>query len=1627
MNRTLRTVCALAGALALTTAAIPAASATPTTKTVSSVGLPQAPNPLDGTGDRSADFNTDWVFALGNPAGAWAEAFDDTHWRQVRLPHDWSIHLDFNTRSASGNTAGWLDGGTGWYRKAFTLANSAGKQVSVDFDGVYALATVYVNGVQIGQQHYYGYTAFSRDITSALHAPGEVNVIAVKVENPMPGSRWYSGSGIYRDVKLTVTDPVHIDRDGVYVTTPTLEADVATASPSAQVSVQTRLVGLASAGDAAVTTEVVDASGATVAQGVATPGSMADRYTHSQTIAVPNPHLWSIENPYLYTVVSTVRVAGQVVDRVETRTGLRYTTFDSNLGFFLNGQYMKLKGVCMHHDLGPLGSAVNYRATERQLQIMKAMGVNSIRTSHNPASSALIEIADRIGLTVMEEAFDMWQLQKTSQDYHLYFNANAESDIKAMVERDKNSPSVIIWSIGNEIPKNSTQSPAIAQNLVNWIKSVDTTRPTTMGENNKSDTTARNILNNVVDIAGLNYPSSGEYSTYHGSNQNGLVIGSETSSAIRTRGYYESPGSELVGDANWTTMQCSSYDNHRVSWGHTASSAWKTDRDQRYILGQYIWTGFDYIGEPTPYGQGAGDYTETAKSSYFGAVDTAGFPKDTYYLYQSQWLDVEDQPMVHLLPHWNWAPGEVVQVWAYSNARSVELFLNGVSLGTQTFSVKQNAAGQSYQEMANGDLYAKWNVPFAPGELKAVARDAGGEIIATDIIETADPAAGLKLTPDRRIIDPDGSDLSFITVDVVDGQGRFVPTADDQITFEVTGGEIAGVDNGNPISLERYQDTNQRKAFNGKALLIVKSDGSGDPIRVTAHADGLTDGRATVFAQSTKGPRELLEVLSYPATTKVGQAPTLPETVTAVYSDGTTETLPVDWALPDPSDYAAVGQFTVSGTVLDGSIDVTLDVAVIGIVAVEKVSTATVVGTTPTLPGTANILYSNGAREAAEVAWDPTEPADYDTVGDIVLVGGTVVGTTLPASASVRVAATPTAVNIALAAVAPTGSPVASFTNSGDSLPAIRDGIIQLDRETGTKNSWSNWQSAVRRNDWLGIQWTDAMPVNKIVAHFTNGTDGCQDPTTVTWTPKYIGTDGVEHDATGVVQTTVAVSGTNAGGRPAYVLTFEFDQVLATRLTLALYNPGTNCVCMTEFQVPASILTLNTNAALSDLTVDGTTVDGFDPATTGYALTLPYNAGVPAVEGTGTDNAAVTVISPARLPGTARIMVTSENGRSSRTYTVAVEREIAPLASAALSTDSTALTEDDQAETALTVLDELAESISAEEYTVAYESDDPSVVRLAGSTLLAVGAGTANVKAVVTARGATVDSNSLPITVTPGADPKVFDHFANVVLKTAVGSPPSLPERVLAYYDHGLARELLVDWAVVPPTDYAAIGHFTVQGTVSGIAQPVLANVEAVGVIAVQAVRTATIVGERPTLPRSVNVYYSDKTDAPTEVVWPALTPTELTTPGTYTLTGATAIGGVAPTAQIRVTDNYLNNGGLDVSVAKYGYNLPRITASYTWTDDSLAHISDDVVSFNDNPKNRWSNWTQTTAKRSGDWFEYVFGAEEETAYWLDEVTISWMHDSYARSAAAVTVQAWDADTETWYAVPGQVDEVVRS
>lgn len=753
-------------------------------------------------------FNDGWQFCLCD-IGTEISALPGRHWYDVELPHDWLIN----------DTSKLYETGEGWYRRSLPCsAEQLSGRVLLNFDGVYMNSTLFVNGKEAGSWTY-GYSAFEHDITDFLHE-GE-NELLLRVSHQSPNTRWYSGAGIFRDVMLKLRPAAYIGTNGVYIhSAPQPEGGWTT-------EVETDVVGEAS--NIRMLLEVFDPAGASMGGYGLEAHFDGGHEKFTASFNSTDPELWSVDDPMLYTLKISLYSGSELLDCVNETFGYRTAEFDPDRGFLLNGEPVKLHGVCMHHDLGALGSALNEAALARQLRIMKEMGVNAIRTSHNMPARQLVQLCDEMGLLVDSEAFDMWEKPKTEFDNHRFFTEHAERDVRSWIERDRNHPCIIMWSIGNEI--NDTIDPHgldITKRLYEYVLKYDPkgNAAPTIGSNYMGDENAQKC-SDVVKLAGYNY-SEYLYDEHHAKYPGWVIYGSETASAVRSRGIYRFPAELplLTGE----DCQCSSLDNSVVGWGSSAMKSWRLDRDCPFCCGQFIWTGFDYIGEPTPY---------NTKNSYFGIVDTAGFPKDIYYFYQSVWVSPEQKKVLHIVPsYWDFIPGQEIDVLIYSNARDVELFLNGKSIGSHVMELETSQ-----------DMRAHFKVPFEPGVLRVVGHFADGSECSEVLHTPSDPAA-VVLTSDKETLLADGRDIAFVEISTVDVNGIPVGNARNRIRVEVSGaGRLVGLDNGDSTDYDSYKGDN-RRLFSGKLLAMIESTLEPAEITVRAYSEGLENAELRLVSEN---------------------------------------------------------------------------------------------------------------------------------------------------------------------------------------------------------------------------------------------------------------------------------------------------------------------------------------------------------------------------------------------------------------------------------------------------------------------------------------------------------------------------------------------------------------------------------------------------------------------------------------------------------------------------------------------------------------------------------------------------------------------------------------------------------
>jgi beta-galactosidase len=811
--------------------------------------------------ENTLSFDGNWLFSrfglqadgttLAEPAGIEKPETDDTQWRKLDLPHDWAIEGPFRIELA-GETGKLPYQGIGWYRKHFSIpAEDAGKQVFIDFDGAMAYAQVWLNGEYIGTWPY-GYSSFRMDLTPYLKF-GQNNIIAVRLDTESWESRWYPGAGIYRHVWLVKTNNVHVAHWGTYLTTSDLSDALSLVKLEISIDNQSNKTALTTVHTRIFELDSTNKPGTEVGSFINSSVKLeAGKTTVISTNAtITNPKRWDINSPNRYLAKTEVFIKGKIVDSYYTPFGIRTLEFTPRNGFLLNGRRVQIQGTCNHHDLGALGAAINTSALRRQLSILKEMGCNALRTSHNPPAPELLELADQMGFLVWDEAFDCWKTGKRDQDYNKLYDEWHEKDLKAMVDRDRNHPSVFIWSIGNEVP--DQKNVEMTKHLVDIVHIEDPTRPVSNGYNDPDNSREAGSAK-AADIMGVNY-FFGQQAKWDVDPRykDKPTIGSETSSCVTSRGEY-------FFDKEYKNWQISSYDSTHPDWGCYPDEQFRTNAEFPHILGEFVWTGFDYLGEPTPYYSDEINLTDLrndpskkteldnkleelnkttspARSSYFGIVDLAGFPKDRFYLYQSVWRP--DLPMAHILPHWNWNDriGLITPVQVYTSGDEAELFLNGKSLG-----IKAKRPGKDFRLAWN-------NVIYEPGELKVVAYKAG-KVWATEVVKTTGEATKLLISADKQKMSSNDEDLVFITVKVLDSNGLTVPKSHPLVKFEITGpGKIVATDNGDATSFVPFQST-EREAFNGLVLAIVKvQKGATGSCVVTASSNGLSSGTISIALQ----------------------------------------------------------------------------------------------------------------------------------------------------------------------------------------------------------------------------------------------------------------------------------------------------------------------------------------------------------------------------------------------------------------------------------------------------------------------------------------------------------------------------------------------------------------------------------------------------------------------------------------------------------------------------------------------------------------------------------------------------------------------------------------------------------
>lgn len=1252
-------------------------------------------------------FNDNWKFNYGEQSNAQSNSYNDSDWDNVQLPHDYSLSLPYS--QAGEAESGYKLGGIGWYRKSFTLDEvDEDKRVVVEFGGVYMNASVYINGHKLGD-HPNGYTPFAYDLTDHLNYDGE-NVLAVRVNHKFPSSRWYSGSGIYRDVHLTITDDVHVDHYGVQVLTPNLENQV---GKDVDVKVNAEIKNQSSEDVNAVVKQSIRKKGSedsiVSGQSDLLKINANDSVSSNVSLEINDPTLWSVSNPYLYEIVTEVLVDDKVIDEYVTDYGFRTFEFKADTGFHLNGEAVKLKGVSMHSDQGSLGAEAHHRAMERQVEILADMGVNAIRVTHNPAADELIEIANRKGMLIIDEAFDTWIDSKNGNenDYASWFKKSvgdnpllgatsdmtwAEFDIKTMVRRGINAPSIISWSTGNEVMEGNSgpydEYPDILEKLATWVAEVDQTRPATIGDNKLQASwdeaiSFGNKLTELDGTVGFNYANGNILDQFHKNHPEWKMYGSETASSINSRGVYK--------PSNYD-RHLTSYDESAVGWGDLSADSWHRIITRDFMAGEFVWTGFDYLGEPTPWnnvGPGATGAWPSPKSSYFGIVDTAGLPKDRFYFYQSQWNDEVDT--LHVLPAWKEDMVAIddkgnVRVDVYSDARSVELFFKDVkgeekSLGKKTFTEHTTDAGHTYQIYEGSDkkgedfrnLYLTWNVPYEDGTVYAKAYDENGNVITDtqgrDSVTTFEETSELKLKADRESIVADGRDLSYITIEAIDKNGDIVEDAADLINTSVSGdGELMALDNGDQVDHEPY-DSGKRKLFNGKLVAIVKSTTDAGTMTLNVEADGIKDQSITI--KTTPDPEmpteKHVEGYTMPKNyyVKLGHQPKLVSETELLFSDGTKETSEITWDIEE-NMFDEPGTVNVVGHVDKHDFRVFTNVTVLESVGgLLNYSLATETGVdNVNLPSSRPLVLENGDVLETEfpVEWEAQDTKNYKKPGLVTIKGtSTVFGETIPVTASVRVNDAELTLGDNIANNNLTLTQDIPKELQSDSLEAIVDGDtgFKTVQEGPNPSVWTNYDMAQTGNNKAEIIFTYA------TAQFLGSADlyFYQDD----WAARlpedvelYWSNEGTEDANWTKLENVEETRGETSEGTPNTTkVNYRFNGVPAVAFKIVLTSdPGTSSagknfavgLSEVELREEHSSLKENSEATLDNMLLNGNSV--LHSELKDKVINTEYQKAI--VEAESDKNVAVTVLEP--YENVIRIITESEDHSTRETYTINLDQ-----------------------------------------------------------------------------------------------------------------------------------------------------------------------------------------------------------------------------------------------------------------------------------------------------------------------------------------------------------------------------------
>ncbi|QGZ97577.1 DUF4982 domain-containing protein [Mycoplasma sp. NEAQ87857] len=1594
---------------------------------------------------RNINFNNDWKFTRSSVTnGITGVNYDDSSMMNLNLPHDWSIYLDYSPTIS--NEWGALEGGVGYYRKTFDVEPEwKDKEISIHFEGVYMESEIWVNGTKIGN-YPSGYQSFTYDISKYLKFDGSKNVIVVKAQNKSDSSRWYSGSGIYRDVNLIVKNKINVAEYGVVITHNNLQANKdATVTSNVKYSLENNTNENATikikqtiykkGSDQVVATNT--SNDITLNAGTTT--------DHSLTFDVNQPALWDVDNPNIYLLKTEIlNQNDQVIDETTTRFGYKWTNWTVDDGFSLNGKWMKLHGVSMHHDQGALGAVANYDAMYRQLKKMKDMGVNAIRSTHNPADIKYVEICEDLGLLLIDEAFDTWYAGKKSQDYHRFFEqpsthpkANnvtwAEYDLKQMIRQKINSVAIFMWSIGNEIGEStSTKGVTVGKQLAAWAKGVDTTRYITWGNDKYRFGNGENAnvsaISDALDVVGMNY-SEANATNLKTAHPSWKIYGSETSSAVRSRGVWYAPGSYDNGTSTVSEYgkELSDYGNNRVGWGRTATSSWKFDRDNKWYAGQFIWTGWDYIGEPTPWHSHRGN--DAPKSSYFGIVDTAGFEKNDYYLYQSQWLDVKKHPMVKIAPHWTWdqtnyrnlvTQNGQIALRVYSNARTIKLYKNDQLISEKTFNVRTTNYGLEYQEGENdNELYLKWMLDYEPATIKAEAYDAEGNLVATDIIKTANPPIAIKVVPEKSVILANGDSLAYFAISAVDEEGTEYPWAKNLINFEVDGqGEIVGVDNGDAWSRERMKaypgNVWKRSLFNGKAIVIVKSNKNQGVITLKAKSENLIDGSASVYAIKDVEPNnnQVIHLLTNNVLIKQSETLMLPKTVKAITKAGTIIQKQVVWDTSNvqttiPGKYYATTE--VDGTVFKIQVDV------INFVSTYKpIDYFDVVGVgydLNTYLPTKIDLDSKYGHLTEDVTWDIADHST-DQVGLLEINGHLTKYPQVATKAYIKVKALTRTIDPNKQYISPsTAEANASFKQGGDLPKYVIDGAVDASKR------WTNWVSGNKgnaRETTFDITLNQAQDIKALGIHlFGDGNTHTNGPESIIIQYSNDGTTYM--DVSNQSNTNNFPDAKNVSKE--HLMSFDAinTKYLRLKITARAKNSDFWVVGLVEVKAygESDLLIKDTSNQLASIVINNQPISSFDANLTDYSTTISYSQAFPVVQFNLPENSSAHVsvveFDLDNLTKAYKATVIAEN-QTKKVYTLKVVKELDKVTSFNITVPNLAVGLKGKIELDARLEDGSKLDPSKME-NLTFVDANPlvnSLYTIDNNYLLAQGAGSSSLYATFEYKGQSYRSNISNINIINAIRSNEIQSFTSPNYETFVNETINIDSFLLARYkNEQFDRKLAITWEQAIPSRFSNAGLYTYKGIINSLNQEIYLTIVVKDYVSVDAIAATTAIGLEPyNVPTQVTVYDSDGTSYVKDVVWDEFTTEELTTEGSKVHYGTINGTNLKAILNLRVATSTQNQ---DITRQVTGFDYPAAIASFT--NDKDAASTDRINKVNDGivqkDNNKWSNWQRS--KRASDWVGLVFARGGVlTKEHIDSVSIFFGGDSGTSSPKTYTIEYFD-------------------